>query len=163
MPCRGESPQIRTFWNGEMWRIRIDCWLMDRIGIRPNATVGKMKNFVVNLDRQPEKYERFLTRNEGCGIAFERFPAVDGSKLTNEEVMAMGIVAPGSRFAPGTVGGTASMSQIWKQVAEQDEPALVFEDDCTIRHDILPRLATLLPSLGDDWDMLVLGYNTDSI
>jgi GR25 family glycosyltransferase involved in LPS biosynthesis len=76
--------------------------------------------------------------------------------------MAMGIVAPGSRFAPGTVGGTASMSRIWKLVAEQDEPALVFEDDCTIRHDISARLETLLPSLGD-WDVLVLGYNTDSI
>jgi GR25 family glycosyltransferase involved in LPS biosynthesis len=135
---------------------------MDRIGIRPNATVGKMKNFVVNLDRQPEKYERFLKRNEGCGIAFERFPAVDGLKLTNEEVMAMGIVAPGSRFAQGAVGGTASMSLIWKLVAEQDEPALVFEDDCTIRHDINAHLARLLPSLGD-WDMLVLGCNTDSV
>ncbi|MBR0774094.1 glycosyltransferase family 25 protein [Bradyrhizobium diazoefficiens] len=121
-----------------------------------------MKNFVVNLDRQPEKYETFLKRNAGCGIAFNRFAAVDGSKLTNEEVMAMGIVAPGSKFAPGTVGGTASMSQIWKQVAEQDEPALVFEDDCTIRHDINERLATLLPTLGD-FDVLVLGYNTDSI
>ena len=129
----------------------------------PTLLADNMKNFVVNLDRQPEKYETFLKRNAGCGIAFNRFAAVDGSKLTNEEVVAMGIVAPGSRFAPGTVGGTASMSQIWKQVAEQDEPALVFEDDCTIRHDILPRLAALLPSLGDDWDMLVLGYNTDSI
>jgi GR25 family glycosyltransferase involved in LPS biosynthesis len=124
--------------------------------------VAKMKNFVVNLDRQPEKFERFLKRNEGCGIAFERFPAVDGLKLTDEEVMAMGIVAPGSRFAPGTVGGTASMARIWKLVAEQDEPALVFEDDCTIRHDINARLSTLLPSLGD-WDVLVLGYNTDSV
>lgn len=135
---------------------------MDRIGIRLNATVENMKNFVVNLDRQPEKFERFLKRNEGCGIAFERFPAVDGSKLTDEEVMAMGLVAPGSRFAPGTVGGTASMSKIWKMVAEQDEPALVFEDDCTIRHDTLARLSTLLPTLGD-WDILVLGCNTDSV
>lgn len=135
---------------------------MNRIGIRLNDTVGKMKNFVVNLDRQPEKFERFLKRNEGCGIAFERFPAVDGLKLTDEEVMAMGIVVPGSRFAPGAVGGTASMSRIWKMVAEQDEPALVFEDDCTIRHDILARLETLLPSLGD-WDILVLGCNTDSV
>ncbi len=76
--------------------------------------------------------------------------------------MAMGIVAPGSRFAAGTVGNAASMSRIWKLVGEQDEPALVFEDDCTIRHDIIARLATLLPSLGD-WDFVVLGCNTDSV
>jgi GR25 family glycosyltransferase involved in LPS biosynthesis len=121
-----------------------------------------MKNFVFSLDRQPEKFASFLKRNEGCGIAFERFAAVDGSQLTDQEVMAMGIVAPGSRFAPGTVGGTATVSRIWKLVAEQDAPALIFEDDCTIRHDVLGRLATLLPSLGD-WDILVLGYNTDSV
>ncbi len=121
-----------------------------------------MKNFVVNLDHRPEKYERFLKTNEGCGIAFERFPAVDGSQLTDQEVMEMRIVAPGSRFTRGAVGGTASMSRIWKLVAQQNAPALVFEDDCILRHDINAHLATLLPSLGN-WDMLALGYNTDSV
>jgi hypothetical protein len=38
----------------------------------------------------------------------------------------------------------------------------VFEDDCTIRHDINARLAMLLPSL-ENWDLLVLGCNTDSV
>jgi len=121
-----------------------------------------MKNFVINLDRHPEKYERFLKRNEGCGIAFERFSAANGLELSDEEVMAMGLVAPGSRFTRGAVGGAASLWRILKWIAEQNEPALVFEDDCAIRHDINAHLATLLPSLGN-WDLLVLGYNTDSI
>jgi GR25 family glycosyltransferase involved in LPS biosynthesis len=120
-----------------------------------------MKNFVINLDRCPEKYQRFIERNAGCGIAFERFSAVNGLELTNQEVMAMGLVAPGARFTNGAVGGAASLWKILNWIAGQSEPALVFEDDCTIRHDIIARLQMLLPSL-EGWDLLVLGYNTDS-
>ncbi|MBW7974681.1 glycosyltransferase family 25 protein [Bradyrhizobium sp. BR 10289] len=121
-----------------------------------------MKNFVVNLDRCPEKYQRFLERNAGCGIAFERFSAVNGLELTDEDVMAMGLVAPGSKFTRGAVGGAASLWRILNWIAGQNEPALVFEDDCTIRHDVIARLQELLPSL-ENWDFLVLGYNTDSV
>ena len=119
-----------------------------------------MKNFVINLDRHPEKYGSFLERNAGCGIAFERFSASNGLEMSDQEVMAMRLVAPGSQFTRGAVGGAASLWRILNWIAKQDEPALVFEDDCTIRHDITERLAMLLPSLRD-WDLLVLGCNTD--
>ena len=121
-----------------------------------------MKNFVINLDRHPEKYEGFLERNAGCGIAFERFSASNGLEMSDQEVMAMRLVAPGSQFTRGAVGGAASLWRILNWIAKQDEPALVFEDDCTIRHDINARLAVLLPSLRN-FDLLVLGCNTDSI
>jgi GR25 family glycosyltransferase involved in LPS biosynthesis len=121
-----------------------------------------MKNFVINLDRQPEKFERFQARNAGCGIAFERFSASNGLELTDLEVMTLRLVAPGSKFTRGAVGGAASLLRILNWIAGQNEPALVFEDDCTIRHDILARLEALLPSL-PSWDLLVLGYNTDSV
>ncbi|WP_439409526.1 glycosyltransferase family 25 protein [Bradyrhizobium sp. DASA03076] len=121
-----------------------------------------MKNFVINLDRHPEKFENFVKRNADCGIAFERFPATNGLELTDQEVMAMRLVAPGSQFTRGAVGGAASLWRILNWIAGQNEPALVFEDDCTIRHDIIARLENLLPTLGN-WDLLVLGCNTDSV
>jgi GR25 family glycosyltransferase involved in LPS biosynthesis len=121
-----------------------------------------MKNFVINLDRCPEKYQRFLERNAGCGIAFERFSATNGLELSDQEVLAMRLVAPGSMFTRGAVGGAASLWRILNWIAGQNEPALVFEDDCTIRHDIIARLQALLPSL-ENWDLLVLGCNTDSV
>jgi glycosyl transferase, family 25 len=121
-----------------------------------------IKNFVLNLDRRPDKYDRFLRQNNGCGIAFERFSASDGSLMSDADAMAERLVAPGSRFTRGAVGCAASHSRTWKWVAEQDAPALVFEDDATIRHDINERLATLLPTLGS-WDYIALGYNTDAV
>ncbi|MDH6260849.1 glycosyltransferase family 25 protein [Bradyrhizobium sp. BR13661] len=121
-----------------------------------------MKNFVINLDRHPEKFARFLERNAGCNIAFERFAASNGLEMTDEDVMAMRLVAPGARFTRGAVGGAASLWRILNWIAGQNEPALVFEDDCTVRHDIIARLEMLLPTLGN-WDLLVLGCNTDSV
>jgi GR25 family glycosyltransferase involved in LPS biosynthesis len=121
-----------------------------------------MRNFVVTLDRQPEKFEDFLKRNAGCGIVFERFSASDGSQMSDQDVMAMRIVAPGTQFTRGAVGCAASHWRIWKWAAEENECALVFEDDATIRHDINAQLAALLPTLRN-WDFLTLGYNTDSI
>jgi GR25 family glycosyltransferase involved in LPS biosynthesis len=121
-----------------------------------------MKNFVVTLDRQPEKYERFLKRNAGCGIAFERFSASDGLQISDQDVVAMRLVAPGAQFTRGSVGCAASHWRIWKWAAEENAFALVFEDDAAIRHDINAQLAALFPTLGS-WDFLTLGYNTDSV
>ena len=121
-----------------------------------------LKNFVLNLDRRADKYERFLRQNGACEIAFERFSASDGSRMSDADVMALRLVAPGARFTSGAVGCAASHSRIWKSVVEHGVPALVFEDDVTIRHDINERLATLLPALGN-WDYVALGYNTDAV
>ena len=131
----------------------------DPLGLRSALS---MKNFVINLDRRPDKYDNFLRRNGACEIAFERFSASDGSRMSDAEVMAQRLVAPGAQFTKGAVGCAASHSRIWKWVAEQGVPALVFEDDVTIRHDIDETLATLLPTLGS-WDYVACGYNTDAV
>jgi len=51
-----------------------------------------MKNFVINLTRQPEKYESFLQLNAGTRIAFDRFEATDGAKLLPQDVLGMRLV-----------------------------------------------------------------------
>ncbi|MGY8710062.1 hypothetical protein RAD16_30375 [Bradyrhizobium sp. 18BD] len=60
-------------------------WLQPVIGaLYPNFESGPcMKNFVVNLNRQPEKYESFLRLNAGSKIAFERFEASDGTSFSS--------------------------------------------------------------------------------
>lgn len=122
----------------------------------------QMRSFVINLDRQPAKYESFLRRNAASKLGFERLSASDGSRMSDGEVMAQQLVAPGTRFTRGAVGCAASHRLVWSWVAEQGVPALVFEDDATVRHDLNERLAELLPAL-DNWDYVTLGYNIDSV
>lgn len=121
-----------------------------------------MKNYVINLKRQPEKFERFLKLNAGSGIAFERFEASDGGAMSEEAAVAAKVMAPGTRLTKGAIGCGASHQRIWKEVAQASEPALVFEDDAILRNDIVPAVSALLAGM-ENWDILVLGYNTDSI
>ncbi len=121
-----------------------------------------MKNFVINLRRQPEKYQSFLKRNAATKIAFEQFEASDGALLSREEVVAMKLVAPGAQFTTGAVGCAASHFRIWEQAVQSETPALVFEDDAVLRNDIQERLDSLLPVLAN-WDYIALGYNTDMV
>ncbi|MDN5002303.1 glycosyltransferase family 25 protein [Bradyrhizobium sp. GCM10027634] len=148
-PLRGESP-------GPL------IWLRAAIGaLYPNLASGPcMKNFVVNLNRQPEKFESFLRLNAGTGIAFERFEASDGASFSPEEALGMNLVVPGSQFTAGAVGCAASHVRIWQQTIQSGIPALVFEDDAIVRHDITERLDVVRRL--EDWDYVALGYNTDS-
>jgi glycosyl transferase, family 25 len=121
-----------------------------------------MKNFVINLGRQPERYDNFLRVNAATKIAFERFEASDGASLSREDVVGTKLVAPGAQFTPGAVGCAASHFRIWRQTVEAETPALVFEDDAILRNDIRERLDVLLPAL-TNWDYFALGYNTDVV
>jgi glycosyl transferase, family 25 len=121
-----------------------------------------MKSFVINLSRQPEKYDDFLRLNAITKIAFERFEASDGALFSREDAVGMKLVAPGSQFTPGAVGCAASHFRIWQQTVEAETPALVFEDDAVLRNDIEERLDSLLPTL-TNWDYMALGYNTDVV
>jgi GR25 family glycosyltransferase involved in LPS biosynthesis len=121
-----------------------------------------MKNFVINLGRQPERYDYFLKLNALTKITFERFEASDGASLSREEAVGMKLVAPGAQLTPGAVGCAASHFRIWQQTVEAGTPALVFEDDAVLRNDIKARLDFLLSGL-TDWDYIALGYNTDVV
>ena len=121
-----------------------------------------MKNFVINLGRQPERYDNFLRLNAATKIAFERFDASDGVLLSREDAVGMKLVAPGTQFTPGAGGCAASHFRIWQQTVESGTPALVFEDDAILRNDIKERLDVLLPAL-TNWDYIALGYNTDLV
>ena len=121
-----------------------------------------MKNFVINLNRQPEKYAHFLELNAGSRIAFERHEACDGAALSDEQVAAMKIAMPGLKFTRGSIGCAASHQGLWRQTVETNEPILVFEDDAAIRNDFSEVYPRLLASL-ESWDYLTFGYNTDSI
>jgi GR25 family glycosyltransferase involved in LPS biosynthesis len=121
-----------------------------------------MKNFVINLDRKPERYDNFLRLNATTRIAFERFAASDGASMSREDVVGAKLIAPGSEFTAGAVGCAASHFRIWQQTVESGAPALVLEDDAILRNDIEERLDLLLPAL-TNWDYVALGCNTDVV
>ncbi len=121
-----------------------------------------MENFVINLAREPQKFENFLKLNSGSKIDFQRYKACDGAALSEAEAVKMKIVMPGTKFTKGSIGCTVSHFRLWQQCIEKDEPILVFEDDAAVRNDFNEAFPKLLAGLGR-WEYLTFGYNSDSI
>jgi glycosyl transferase family 25 len=90
-----------------------------------------MKLFVINLDRQPERLRRMESLFEGFGLRFSRVSAVDGQRLSEDEILRWQSSDAGSR--PLRAGETAcflSHRECWRRIVEEGLSwAAIFEDD----------------------------------
>jgi len=118
---------------------------------------------VINLARSPRRLKRFLAQNTTAGFRIERFEAVDGATIDIASAVANGVIANGAKYAPGAIGVAMSHRAIWRESIARKKSALVFEDDVILRHDVRDVLPQLVSRLPENWDIMLLGYNTDSI
>ena len=98
-----------------------------------------MANFLINLDRSPERLAHVDKQFNGLGIVYTRVAAIDGSRLSTAER-----ADAGPRMSSGEVGCFLSHRLVWERIADCPEPfAAVFEDDI--------HLAPTLPDFLSDW------------
>ncbi len=116
--------------------------------------------YVINLDRQPERYARFVAWNGGAGVGIERVSGSDGATM-DEATRAT--VSVGANYTPGAVGVAHAHKRLWAKAAELGRPVLVFEDDAVLRGDFADALPPLVASLKVFWDIILLGVNTDAV
>lgn len=91
-----------------------------------------MRTFIINLDRFVERIRRIGEQFEREGIAFERFPAVDGRLLPATDERPV-IVYANRRITNSERGCLLSHKAIWDLVADGPDPfAAIFEDDVHI-------------------------------
>lgn len=122
------------------------------------------KALVISLGRQGQRYRDFLAHNAKTELEFIYFEGVNGRELPPTAAVEEGIVTPGSLGAltPGAIGNAWTHRNIWRKVMATRKPTLVFEDDAILRHDIRKQLDAIVPRLPRDWELLLLGYNTDA-
>ena len=93
-----------------------------------------MKSYLINLDRSTERLEFFTRQAKLLGISFERISAVEGRRLSPEELASA--VAASFEFQPinaGEIGLFMSHKQAWQNLLASGEPhAAVFEDDAVM-------------------------------
>lgn len=94
-----------------------------------------MKIYVINLDRNPERMDFMRGQLGRLGLAFERFPAVYGKALSEDERKAgfspvRSFIASKKRMSDAEIGVAMSHVGCYRRLLATDEPAaLVFEDD----------------------------------
>ncbi|WHP07362.1 glycosyltransferase family 25 protein [Acinetobacter corruptisaponis] len=96
-----------------------------------------MKVFLVNLDKRPDRLAFVSKQLDELGIPFERFAAIDGSKLTMETQTLFDvpkfILEQKKKPSVGEVGCAMSHRAIWQKILdEQLDYALILEDDIQI-------------------------------
>jgi glycosyl transferase, family 25 len=120
---------------------------------------------VISLARAAERRAAFLRRNAHVKTAF--FDAVDGRTLSTAQIAASGAFTP-ELMAQGTYGahdyGAAlSHYQLWKDAAVGADPITIAEDDALLRHDFEVRSTGVLATLPPGWDIVLWGWNFDSV
>jgi glycosyl transferase, family 25 len=91
-----------------------------------------MKAYVINLDRNPERLRAFQAQFEALGIPFERHAAVDGKRVSDEELAEFQSTRPqnGKPWIRGKMGCFLSHHGVWTKIATSDERySAIFEDD----------------------------------
>ncbi|MBA2961201.1 MULTISPECIES: glycosyltransferase family 25 protein [Ramlibacter] len=118
---------------------------------------------VISLQRTPERRQAFLARNGHLPCTF--FDAVDGARLTPEDIAATGLFAPGlaRTYTPGAYGAALSHWQLWGEAIDGGRPLTVAEDDAVFRHDFADHAQRLLDGLPVGWDFMLWGWNFDSV
>lgn len=92
--------------------------------------------YVINLDRQPERWERITANADEIGVKLTRFPAIDrktefGPALQEEFGWSRGIAPP--RNSPGDICCSLSHVRVWQKITETAAPgAIILEDDAKL-------------------------------
>lgn len=119
-----------------------------------------IESFVINLDRQPERYAAFQAWNGNLGVDIRRFPAVDGALLDENARRA---IATSGLVTIGGIGNAASHKRMWEYCQKQGRRIVVLEDDAVLRADFSAALRLLVSSIKGFWDIVLLGWNANGV
>ena len=133
-----------------------------------------MKTYVINLSDRKDRMDLFEsqktvgTPNYGYigkslnGLEYERFDAVDGSKLTYQQLKKLGYDTDSNWIDPihsthltsGEVGCFLSHYNLWKKCIKLNVPLCILEDDAVVPDNLYDDLDELL----ETYNFIYLGW-----
>jgi GR25 family glycosyltransferase involved in LPS biosynthesis len=123
----------------------------------------KMRTFVVNLDRRPDRWAEFQDKGKLLSfLNYERHQAVDGAKLTSTDQLQRIFDGNDYRMRRGMVGCAMSHIQLCIQLVQSDDEAYcILEDDLDFTYDFDRKLKCVFQELElfPNWDMVYLGHH----
>lgn len=117
---------------------------------------------VISLRRTPERLARFHAVNETGGIRW--IEGVDGIDLWSTVQTSRALEASAREgWSRGAIGAALSHLLCWRQCLNSGRPMLILEDDAVLSRNWRSALADSLHTLPDVWDLLLLGWNYNSV
>jgi len=127
---------------------------------------------VINLDSSKKRWLDVKKQLEVLPYPVERFPAIDGRKMSEASYAKQGIpyvLWPSTadqrhkKARPGEIGCYLSHRELLKQLGSKsalpNAGHLILEDDITIEKDAEERITRALQTVPSDWDILCLSVS----
>ena len=127
---------------------------------------------VINLDSSKKRWLDVQKQLEVLPYPVERFPAIDGRKMSEAEYAKQGIpyvLWPSTadqkhkKARPGEIGCYLSHRELLAQLGSKSTAPnaghLILEDDITIEKDAAERMTRALQTVPSDWDILCLSVS----
>lgn len=116
------------------------------------------KVYVINMEKDVHRMAEISTMLNQEGIHFERFEAINGSKLPKHQKDSSVTPICNVLCTNSIIGCGLSHLTLWRKVAEEDlRNALILEDDMFFVDDYREVLDKAMQQLPEDWDIMYLG------
>jgi GR25 family glycosyltransferase involved in LPS biosynthesis len=119
------------------------------------------KIFIINLDKDIERYENCKKQLVKYNINnYERFPGIDGSKLTEKERKNVTSDIGNLIASPSMIGCGISHINLWKKIIREGiDKALILEDDFILKDNFIYKFDKAVKHAPENYDMIFLTDN----
>jgi len=123
---------------------------------------SSIKTFVVNLDRRPDRWEKFIKNNKELDfLNYKRFSGIDGEKMKSTPQLQQIFENNDYNMRKGMVGCFMSHIVLYTQlINSNDEIYLILEDDLEVTNDFKKKFEDLCELLKQkEWDFCFIGHH----
>ena len=123
-----------------------------------------MRVLVINMEKSKDRWNRISRELEDLNVEFERFPAVVGKQLSEDEINQCTTLMARTIFCThASVGCALSHINIWKKFINSGEDFIcVAEDDATFSEEF-PKVLKDIPSIFKQTDFDIFELYNDVI
>lgn len=128
-------------------------------------TSYKIKTYILNLERRPDRLEKFKKLNTALNIFFEPsvFNAIDGKNLNSNNHILKLFETNDFNWKRGVIGCACSHIMMWLELLNSEyDYLLVLEDDATLCDQFSEKFVKLLEEMAngkkEEVDLLYLGF-----
>ena len=122
-----------------------------------------MQIFYINLKRRTDRNEEFLRRNS-CAAECHRVDAPEGASLCTQDFIAAALIAePLEAYSSPVLANALSHKELWERAVASSGPMTIAEDDAVLNLRFAEKAAKTVARLPADWDLILWGWNFDSI
>jgi GR25 family glycosyltransferase involved in LPS biosynthesis len=128
--------------------------------VSKNAVKLNMKTYILNLDRRNDRWEAFSKHEDPKCLAYQRFSAIDGSKLSPNKQLQRIFEGNDYNMREGMVGCALSHIKMWIElVNSQYDFFCILEDDLEFVPNFREKFLHLYSNLPKDWHICFLGHH----